>query len=65
MSIFEVFKLVVTMRALFLADVIVRKQVLLFGITCQAIFIIYMTRFLTTVLDIGVVKIFKLPVNKK
>lgn len=59
------FKLVVTMRALFHVDVIVHKQVLLFGITCQAIFIIYMTRFLTTVPNIMVVKSFKLPVNKK
>lgn len=53
------------MRALFLVDVIVRKQALLFGITYQAIFTIYILRLFTTVLNIVVVKSSKLPVNKE
>ncbi|KAL2786078.1 general substrate transporter [Aspergillus keveii] len=51
--------------ALFLVDVIGRKRALLLGITMQAISMIYVAAFLTSVPELGVDDDFVLPENKK
>lgn len=51
--------------ALFLVDVIGRKRALLLGITLQAISMIYVASFLTSVPELGVVEGFVLPAKDK
>lgn len=51
--------------ALFLVDVIGRKRALLLGITLQAISMIYVASFLSSVPELGVVEGFKLPAKDK
>jgi hypothetical protein len=65
-AVFGIIKLVAAILcALFLVDVIGRKRALLIGITLQAISMFYIAGFLTAVPEMGVVKGFKLPENKK
>lgn len=54
-----------TMCALFLVDIIGRKRSLLIGITLQAIAMIYIASFLTSVPSLGVVDGFELPNKDK
>ncbi|EIT81642.1 putative transporter [Aspergillus oryzae 100-8] len=64
-GIFGIVKLVAAIIcALFLVDVIGRKRSLLIGITFQAISMIYVAGFLTSVPEMGVVDDFVLPENK-
>ena len=65
-AVFGIIKLIAAlMCALFLVDVIGRKRALLTGITLQAIAMIYVAGFLTAVPEMGVVKNFVLPADKK
>jgi hypothetical protein len=65
-AVFGIIKLVAAVLcALFLVDVIGRKRALLIGISLQAIAMFYIAGFLTAVPEMGVVKGFKLPENKK
>lgn len=64
-GIFGIIKLVAAIIcALFLVDVIGRKRSLLIGITFQAISMVYVAGFLTSVPEMGVVDGFELPANK-
>ncbi|KAB8211603.1 Sugar and other transporter [Aspergillus parasiticus SU-1] len=64
-GIFGIVKLVAAIIcALFLVDVIGRKRSLLIGITFQAISMIYVAGFLTSVPEMGVADDFVLPENK-
>ncbi|GAB1192474.1 hypothetical protein APSETT444_001666 [Aspergillus pseudonomiae] len=64
-GIFGIVKLVAAIIcALFLVDVIGRKRSLLIGITFQAISMIYVAGFLTSVPEMGVVDDFELPADK-
>lgn len=61
-AVFGIVKFVAAILcALFLVDVIGRKRSLLIGITLQAISVIFIASFLTSVPELGVVKGFKLP----
>ncbi|KAJ5163930.1 Major facilitator superfamily domain general substrate transporter [Penicillium coprophilum] len=65
-AVFGIVKLVAAILcALFLVDVIGRKRALLLGITLQAISMIYIAGFLTSVPDMGVVDGYKVPEDKK
>ncbi|KAE8383820.1 general substrate transporter [Aspergillus bertholletiae] len=64
-GIFGIIKLVAAIIcALFLVDVIGRKRSLLIGITLQAISMIYVAGFLTSVPEMGTVDDFELPADK-
>ncbi|KAA8642542.1 hypothetical protein EYZ11_004519 [Aspergillus tanneri] len=61
-GVFGIVKLVsAVVCALFLVDVIGRKRALLIGITLQAISMLYVAGFLSSVPDMGVVEGYKLP----
>uniref|UniRef100_A0A093V6M6 Quinate permease n=1 Tax=Talaromyces marneffei PM1 TaxID=1077442 RepID=A0A093V6M6_TALMA len=65
-AVFGIIKLIAAVVcALFLVDVIGRKRALLLGITLQAISMIYIAAFLTSVPQMGVVSGFKLPISQK
>ncbi|KAJ5773751.1 Major facilitator superfamily domain general substrate transporter [Penicillium paradoxum] len=65
-AVFGIVKLVAAIIcALFLVDVIGRKRALLIGITLQAISMVYIASFLTSVPQMGVIDSFVLPDNKK
>ncbi|KAJ6436553.1 hypothetical protein O9K51_10920 [Purpureocillium lavendulum] len=65
-AVFGIIKLIAALVcALFLVDVIGRKRALLTGITLQSISMIYVASFLTAVPQMGVVKGFVLPNDKK
>ncbi|KAL2812721.1 general substrate transporter [Aspergillus granulosus] len=65
-AVFGLVKLVAAVIcALFLVDVIGRKRALLLGITLQAISMIYVAAFLTSVPELGVDDAFVLPDSKK
>ncbi|KAJ5835349.1 Major facilitator superfamily domain general substrate transporter [Penicillium robsamsonii] len=65
-AVFGIVKLVAAVIcALFLVDVIGRKRALLLGITLQAIAMIYIAGFLTSVPDMGVVEGYMVPEGKK
>ncbi|KAJ1326897.1 MFS transporter SP family sugar:H+ symporter [Microdochium nivale] len=61
-AVFGIVKFVAAILcALFLVDVIGRKRSLLIGITMQAISVVFIASFLTSVPELGVVEGFKLP----
>ncbi|KAI2770286.1 hypothetical protein DTO012A8_4780 [Penicillium roqueforti] len=65
-AVFGIIKLVAAILcALFLVDVIGRKRALLLGITLQAIAMIYIAGFLTSVPEMGVDESYKVPADKK
>lgn len=65
-AIFGIIKLVAAIIcALFLVDVIGRKRALLIGISLQAISMIYVAAFLTSVPEMGIVSNFVLPKSKE
>lgn len=65
-AIFGIVKLIAALAcALFLVDVIGRKRALLSGITLQAIAMIYVAAFLTSVPELGTVDDFVLPAADK
>ncbi|KAJ5795879.1 uncharacterized protein N7518_004419 [Penicillium psychrosexuale] len=65
-AVFGIIKLVAAILcALFLVDVIGRKRALLLGITLQAIAMIYIAGFLTSVPKMGVDDSYKVPADKK
>ncbi|KAJ5384150.1 Major facilitator superfamily domain general substrate transporter [Penicillium concentricum] len=65
-AVFGIVKLIAAILcALFLVDVIGRKRALLLGITLQAVAMIYIAGFLTSVPDMGVVEGYTVPEGKK
>ncbi|KXG48507.1 Major facilitator superfamily domain, general substrate transporter [Penicillium griseofulvum] len=65
-AVFGIVKLIAAVVcALFLVDVIGRKRALLLGITLQALSMIYIAGFLTSVPDMGVVDGYTVPEDKK